>query len=115
MTVSYNPPYDPAKPALRMVVVYDDGLESDPGYVLLAHNLARFDADKLAKRLRDQYDLDAHVVLHKVPHQGLASECEACEMLMDDCLQRALEEAAEVGTVIITPPTPDDGSGTMLA
>jgi hypothetical protein len=92
-----------------MVVVYD---AEEGGYACLAHNLNKWDSSRLDKRLRDQYDLDSHVIAHRVRHDGVgdAGECEACHAMLDDIIEEAqgMRGSAETAITVITP---DDGSG----
>lgn len=80
--------YDFVPQAHRMVVVYDG---NEGGYAVLAHNLLKYEADRLAKRCREQYELDAHVICHRVRHDGIgdAGQCEFCHGMMDDIIEDA--------------------------
>lgn len=72
------------------VVIYDEN-NGDAGYLCVAHNLSSWDAIRLAQRLDKQYELDVHVVLHRVEHEAgkKAPECEACMMLFEEIIERA--------------------------
>jgi hypothetical protein len=82
MTLNYIP--EPHK----MVVVYDG---EEGGYSVLAHNLNSWDSSRLAKRCREQYELDAHIICHRVRHDGIgdAGQCEFCHGMMDDIIESA--------------------------
>jgi hypothetical protein len=88
--------------AHRMVMVYD---EDEGGYCVLAHNLAKHDGLRLATRLRDQYDLDAHVICHRVRHDvSDAGDCKDCHAMIDDII-----EDAQGGGAITTVNSDDGG------
>lgn len=85
--------------ALRAVVVYDDGApieglpDGECGYAMLAHNLSKWDAERLAERLHKQYGYHAYVVAHTVYHDDEqrkgAPECNKCVLLMEGIVEAA--------------------------
>ena len=92
----------------RLVMVYDG---EEGGYSILAHNLNDYDANRLAKRLSQQYDLDSHIIAHRIRHDGVgeAGVCEACHSMIDEVIEMA--QVARGRTVPITTVTSDDGGG----
>lgn len=89
----------------KLVIVYD---AEEGGYAVLAHNLNTWDSSRLAKRLCEQYDLDAHVICHRVRHDDRdAGDCEFCHAILDDIIEEAQKSRETAITVI----TPDDGHG----
>jgi hypothetical protein len=57
----------------------------------VGHNLDRFDAERLRDRLAKQYDLSAHLVLHRNRHDAepSAMECSICMLLMEEIVEKA--------------------------
>jgi len=85
------------------VVLYDEG-KGQPAYATLAHNLNQWDAERLAKRLVEQYDKDAHVVLHRNQHNDReAIECEACMLLFEEIIERAVKLHSQSQTTLSIP------------
>lgn len=81
------------------VIVYYDGTDSDgkeAGYCLIAHNLAEWDARRLAERLEKQYELDAFTVYHINHHDDKdAASCPACRFLVESVAERSFKKTAK--------------------
>jgi hypothetical protein len=85
------------------VVIFEEG-NGQPAYCTVAHNLSQWDAERLAKRLVEQYDQDAHVVLHLVQHNDRdAIECEACMLLFEEIIERAVKLHGQSQTTLSIP------------
>ena len=83
-------------PQYAAVIVYADDMPK-PTFCTVAHNLLRYEADNLAKRLAKQYDMDAYVVLHRTRHECAAGGCQACGGMFEDIIRQA--EPSEPGVV----------------
>jgi hypothetical protein len=85
-------------PAYAAVIVYADDMPK-PTFCTVAHNLVRYEADNLAKRLSKQYDLDAHVVLHRTRHECAAGACVSCGGMFEDIIRVAEPQGDGVSVV----------------
>lgn len=93
--------------AFSAVIVYSDGSDADPtvvnepAYVCIAHNLLKWDATRLAERLRRDYDLPAHVVYHRNHHtESKAQDCDLCQVLFEEIVERASKVMGETRIVV---------------
>ena len=93
--------------AYSAVIVYSTGEETDPtvvnepAYCVIGHNLLKWDATRLAERLRRDYDLPAHVVYHRNHHpESKAQDCDLCQVLFEEIVERASKVMGETRIVV---------------
>jgi hypothetical protein len=69
--------------------------------VVIAHNLLKWDGERLKDRLVRDYKLNAHIIYHRNYHDEIkAPECELCQMLFEDIVGNASSKAAGVAGVV---------------